>query len=347
MANRAHPKEILLGAQAASGVLPVCDHYCGVEARIVKSLALQAQMAQDHGACLFDVTLDCEDGAPVGAEAAHAVMVVDLLTQAHRPSSGAVKVPLRTATRVHPVDHPAFVQDVQTIVGRAGQFLSHIMIPKVESTVDIELAVKTVDAAAMAAGISGRIPLHALIESPAAVHNAFAIAAHPRVQSLSFGLMDYVSAHAGALPASAMAATSKDGQLGQFEHPMVVRAKLEIAAACHAAGKVPAHSVITEFSDTLAMQTAARRAAREFGFTRMWSIHPSQIQPILDALAPTESELDEAANIVKQADAANWAPISFAGQLHDRASYRYFWQVLEQGRRTGRKLPASANHYFS
>ena len=95
------------------------------------------------------------------------------------------------------------------------------------------------------------------------------IAAHPRVQSISFGLMDFVSAHAGAIPSSAM------GSEGQFTHPLVVRAKLEIAAAAHAAGKVPAHCVITEFRDTAALQRAARHAAHEFGYTRMWSIHPA------------------------------------------------------------------------
>jgi citrate lyase subunit beta/citryl-CoA lyase len=36
---------------------------------------------------------------------------------------------------------------------------------------------------------------------------------------------------------------------GQFEHPLVVRAKLEIAAACHAHGKVPSHCVVTEFKN--------------------------------------------------------------------------------------------------
>ena len=61
-----HPREILLGAQAQAGALPVCDHYSGVEARMRKSLQLQAEMAEEFGACVFDVTLDCEDGAPVG-----------------------------------------------------------------------------------------------------------------------------------------------------------------------------------------------------------------------------------------------------------------------------------------
>ena len=73
-----HPRDILLGAQAAAGLLPVCDHYSGAPARMRKSLQLQAEMMQEFGACVFDVTLDCEDGAPVGAEAEHAALVAEL-----------------------------------------------------------------------------------------------------------------------------------------------------------------------------------------------------------------------------------------------------------------------------
>ena len=61
-----HPADVLQGAQAGAVVLPVCDHYSGVEARMRKSLQLQAEMTEEFGACVFDVTLDCEDGAPVG-----------------------------------------------------------------------------------------------------------------------------------------------------------------------------------------------------------------------------------------------------------------------------------------
>jgi citrate lyase subunit beta/citryl-CoA lyase len=179
-----------------------------------------------------------------------------------------------------------------------------------------------------------------LIESPAAVQRAFEIAAQPRVQSLSFGLMDFVSSHGGAIPADAMGAS------GQFTHPLVVRAKLEIASACHAHGKVPSHCVVTEFADTQALQAAAERAARTLGFTRMWSIHPSQIRPIVAAFAPGEAEIEAAAQIIAAAVAAQWAPISFAGQLHDRASYRYFWQVLERAHQTGRALPPEMAVYF-
>jgi hypothetical protein len=76
------------------------------------------------------------------------------------------------------------------------------------------------------------------------------------------------------------------GVEGQFTHPLVVRAKLEIASACHAHGKVPSHGVVTEFKDQAAFRAAASRAANDFGYTRMWSIHPDQIRPILEVFAP-------------------------------------------------------------
>ena len=322
-----HPRDVLLGAQAGSVQLPVCDHYSGVEVRMRKSLQLQAEMTQEYGTCVFDVTLDCEDGAPVGGEAEHAALVTELALAA-APDA-------RVAVRVHPVDHSSFDADVAHIAGRAGDRLVHIMVPKVESVQDVQRAAAALDAAG-----ATDLPLQVLIESPAAVHRAFDIAAHPRVQSLSFGLMDFVSAHGGAIPSDGMAAQ------GQFTHPLVVRAKLEIASACHANGKVPSHCVVTEFSDVQAMRQAALRAAREFGYTRMWSIHPAQIRPILEAMAPTEAEIVRASEIILAAHTAQWAPISHAGQLHDRASYRFFWQVLERAHQTGRAMPKEIQLFF-
>jgi len=323
----AHPRDVLQGAQAGAITLPVCDHYSGVEVRMRKSLQLQAEMTQEFGVCVFDVTLDCEDGAPVGGEAEHAALVSELALAA-APQA-------RVAVRVHPVDHPAFHADIQTIAGRAGARLCHIMVPKVESLADVVLAVQALDAAG-----APHLPVHALIESPAAVHRAFDIASHPRLQSLSFGLMDFVSAHGGAIPADAM------GSAGQFSHPLVVRAKLEIASACHAHRKVPSHSVVTEFSDATAMENAARVASQTLGFTRMWSIHPSQIRPILQAMAPSEKDIALAGEVLLAAQQAAWAPISHGGQLHDRASYRFFWQVLERAHATGRAMPTEAQPFF-
>ncbi len=330
-----HPREVLLGSQAGGISLPVCDHYSGVEVRMRKSLALQAEMIEEFGACVFDASLDCEDGAPVGGEIDHANLVVALVNQAHAATRKDAKAQPRIGVRVHPVDHPAFESDIDLLVKGAGQGLAYIMLPKVERVEDVQLAVRSIDAAGGA-----HIPLQVLLESSGAVHRAFDIAAHARVQSISFGLMDFVSSHGGAIPAAAM------GSQGQFTHPLVLRAKTEIAAACHAFGKVPSHCVVTEFTDTSAMQAAAHKASRELGYTRMWSIHPAQIRPILAAFAPLEAEIEVATNIIAAGASVDWAPTSFAGQLHDRASYRYYWQVLERAHSTGRALPNGMQAFF-
>ncbi len=306
-----HPRAALFGADAPPATtLPVCDHYAGVEARMRKSLALQAELGP-----VFDVTLDNEDGAPVGAELEHAQLVAELLGSADNRFG-------RVGVRILPWGHPRFHAVLATVLA-AARAPAYLMLPKPEGLADVVAAAAAVDAAGGAA-----VPLHALIETHGALREVFAIAAHPRIESLSFGLMDFVSAHGGAIPLAAM------GVPGQFEHPLVRRAKLEIAAACHAAGATPSHSVVTEFKHRDAVAAAAERAAREFGYTRMWSIHPDQIRPIVEAFAPTLAEVDQAIEIITAAQGAHWAPIRHRDTLHDRASYRYFWQVIERAQRT-------------
>ena len=72
MMDALHPREILLGAQAGVQALPVCDHYSGVEARMRKSLQMQAELTGATGACVVDGTLECKDGAPMGQAVEHA-----------------------------------------------------------------------------------------------------------------------------------------------------------------------------------------------------------------------------------------------------------------------------------
>jgi citrate lyase subunit beta/citryl-CoA lyase len=326
------PREALFEDGDAAPDLPVCDHYSGVEARMRKSLELQAEIGP-----VFDVTLDGEDGAPVGGELEHAQLMVELVDSAANRFG-------RVGIRLQPVEHPAFERMLATVVHGAGARVAYLMIPKPRGLADLQRAADAVDAESRRAGLRRTIPLQALVETHGALREVGALAAHPRVESLSFGVMDFVSAHRGAIPASAM------GVKGQFEHPLVVRAKLEIAAACHACAKVPSHSVVPEFKDERALAEAARRAAREFGYTRMWSIHPAQVRVIVDAFAPTTAEVDQAAEILLEAQAAGWAPIRHRDTLHDRASYRYFWQVLQRAHRTsyagGSQLPASVREAF-
>ena len=319
-----HPSEVLFQGKRQPLLLPACDHYAGSEKLMLKSMALQQELGP-----LFDITFDCEDGATAGAEPEHAQLIVRLLNdEANRFK--------RIGVRVHDVESEFFGGDIAVIVGGAAQCLAYVVLPKVDSVEDVTRAIELINKHAAKAGRDTVLPVHVLIETHGALRDAYLIAALPQVECLSFGIMDFVSAHYGAIPGAAMRTP------GQFTHPLVVRAKLEISAACHAHGKIASHNVTTDIRDSAVVANDAQRAAAEFGFTRMWSIHPDQIKPILKAFTPRLSEVNEATNILTDAIAANWGPTAQNGRLHDRASYRYYWTVLQRARLAGLNLPEAA-----
>lgn len=317
-----HPSEVLFQGKRQPLLLAACDHYAGSEKLMRKSIALQQELGP-----LFDITFDCEDGASAGSEESHAQMIAGLLLSDENQFN-------RIGVRVHDVDSPFFARDVEIICAAAAR-LAYIAVPKVGGVQDAMLAIDLINHHARRAG-RDNLPVHILIETHGALRDAYAIAALPQVECLSFGIMDFVSAHYGAIPAAAMRTP------GQFTHPLVVRAKLEVAAACHAHGKVPSHNVTTDVRDSAVVANDAQRATAEFGYTRMWSIHPDHIKPIIKAFTPRLSEVNEASNILTEALRANWGPIAQNGRLHDRASYRYYWTVLQRAKLAGLGLPEAA-----
>ena len=319
-----HPSEVLFQGNRQPLLLPACDHYAGSEKLMRKSIVLQQELGP-----VFDITLDCEDGASAGNEEAHAHLVAELLASSENRHH-------RIGARIHDVHSQHFARDVEIIAGgSAAQALAYIVLPKVNSVAEVIEAIAFINGHAGNAGRSD-LPVHVLIETHGALRDAYDIAALPQVQCLSFGIMDFVSSHYGAIPGAAMRTP------GQFTHPLVVRAKLDMAAACHAHGKVPSHNVTTDVRDSAVVANDAQRATAEFGYTRMWSIHPDQIKPIIKAFTPRLSEVNEASNILNEALRANWGPIAQNGRLHDRASYRYYWTVLQRAKLAGLGLPEAA-----
>ena len=328
MSQLVHPSKALFVGEKPFPVIPSCEHFAGSEKLIGKALELQDKLGP-----VFDITCDCEDGAPAGHEKAHAEMIVRVLT------SEANKFKMAGA-RIHDYSHALWKQDVDILVAGAGKVLAYITIPKCTTFAEGKEMVAYVEAASKKAGIGRNVPIHILIETHGALRDAQQLAALPNVQVLDFGLMDFVSGHHGAIPASAMRSP------GQFEHHLLVRAKAEVVAAALANGVVPAHNVCLDLKNTEVVMADAKRARYEFGFLRMWSIYPTQITAIVDAMKPDLSEVEDAANILLAAQAADWGPIQYKGELHDRATYRYFWEVLQKANVTGVKISDAANHAF-
>lgn len=323
-----HPSQALFAGEKPFPVIPSCEHFCGSEKLIGKALELQDKLGP-----VFDITCDCEDGAQAGQEKVHAEMIVRvLMSEANKDKMAGA--------RIHDYSHPHWKQDVDILVGGAGKVLAYITIPKCTSFAEAKEMIEYIQAVAKKTGAGREIPTHILVETHGALRDVHHIAALPSIQVLDFGLMDFVSGHHGAIPAAAMRSP------GQFEHALLARAKAEVVAAALANGVVPAHNVCLDLKNAEVVSGDAKRARNEFGFLRMWSIYPAQIQPIVDAMKPDHSEVEDAANILLAAQAADWGPIQYKGELHDRATYRYFWEVLQKAKVTGVKIPDAASTAF-
>lgn len=327
-----HPADVLYSGEKPFPSLAACEHFAGSEKNIRKGLHLQTELMV-NGRSVFDVTADCEDGAPAGREIEHAEMIADLLLDPMNRYQ-------RLGARIHDIGHPRWRDELQIIIGRAGERVAYIVLPKVASADDALTQIMAIDEVRVQCGVERTIPVHVLIETPGALHDVWQIAALPHVETVDFGLMDFVSAHHGAIPGSAMRSP------GQFSHPLIIRAKCEIAAAALGNGVIPSHNVTTELNDPDIARADAYRARNEFGFLRMWSVHPTQIQPIVEAMRPEFTEVTEATGILLTAQNALWGPIAWEGKLHDRASYRYYWELLRRAHTTGAAMPAEARNRF-
>ncbi len=332
MKNLLHPSGVLYAGNRPFPMLAACEHFAGSEKMLNKALGIQAEMAVD-GRSIFDITADCEDGAPAGREREHAEMIAGVILSGENRFD-------RLGARIHDVRHPSWRDELEIIIGRAGQRVAYIVLPKPENADDVATQIAALDELRNRHGIAREIPVHVLIETHGALHEVWEIARLPHVEVLDFGLMDFVSAHHGAISAAAMRSP------GQFTHALVVRAKCEITAAALGNGVVPSHNVTTEIRDISVVREDARRARQELGFLRMWSIHPAQIQPIVEAMRPDFAEIDEAATLLIAAQDAAWGPIQHEGKLHDRASYRYYWELLQRAQATGMNISDDARQRF-
>ncbi|HNL53268.1 MAG TPA: aldolase/citrate lyase family protein, partial [Turneriella sp.] len=305
-------------------VIATCEHFAGNEKMIMKAFSFQEEKGP-----VFDITQDCEDGAPTGQEKEHAEMIVRLTNSEHNKHNMA-------GARIHDYTSKYWKQDVDILVPGCGERLAYITIPKPTAYEQVKEMIEYIQAAAKKAGLKREIPIHVLIETHGALRDVEKIATLPWLQVIDFGLMDFISGHHGAIALSNMKSP------GQFDHKLLARAKSNCVAAALANGVVPAHNVTLDLKNFEQTKSDASRARNEFGFLRMWSIYPTQIDAIVEAMKPDLSEVKKGVAVLLAAQDAAWGPIQHDGELHDRATYRGFWTIVQRGRLTGIDIGAEA-----
>lgn len=315
------PAEALVDGAEELRLLNVVEHFAGNPKFMGKAL-----LWQDDRDGLIDITADAEDGAKLGKRLELIRAFAEIINDPDKNKYG------RIGLRIPDTSQGDWQEVAQEGIKLMGNKLAYITIPKSEDFDDAEEAAGFIYDCAEEEGIE-RIPLHILIEDPAAVPDVARIARLDWVELLDCGLMDLTSGFRGTLPMECMRSPQ------QFDHPVIASCKASIIIACAANNLTAAHNVCLRAKDAKQTGEDATRA-KEFGFQRMWSIHGNQIGPIIDAMTPSTELISLAVDVLVEAAKNDWGPIPLPnGELGDRATYRWFWWQLRTAHAFKQALP--------
>ena len=248
-----------------------------------------------------DVTmLDLEDGVTPAEKPAARELIAEALGRPKEPGGPARFV------RTNAVGGEHAEADLRAAV-RPG--LEGLVLPKVESAEEVQTITAYLDGREAEVGLErGSVALVAAIETPRGLFNALAIAdSSPRLVALMFGAEDY--GWELGLPA-----------LREEEAAELIHARSTIVAAARAAHVQPIDAVWPDLGDEEGLRRDIGKA-RRLGFSGKALFHPSQIDAINAAFAPTPEEIDYAERLTGAFDAAfarGEGSIAFEGRLVDR-----------------------------
>jgi citrate lyase subunit beta/citryl-CoA lyase len=209
--------------------------------------------------------------------------------------------------RVNATNTQYFKDDLAAISKIPADAIFSIVLPKVESTSDIDL-------------LDGSYLIDAQIESAAGLSNVENIAAHPRVLSLSYGPLDF----AADLGASLDALTESD--LKEFTlYPL-----MKILVAARANEKLAFDGPEVDIRNS-AKFTADAERVRALGFDGKWVLHPDQIELCNQVFTPSDSEYQRASDLIKKYESAQSRGLGAAtdGDLMiDEASRRHAAKIV-------------------
>lgn len=322
------PDQIFFGGGSFSRRLSVADHYAGIERCMFKALQLQANMDG-----VFDVTLDFEDGSSAGNEYEEIQLITAVLNDADN-SHGRVGI------RIYDGSSNFWRLQCEHTIWTGLRPPAYVILPKVTGVAQVGKVAAYIAELCKQAGMAQRVALHVMVEDPGVLGELDAIVRLPGVECVSFGLLDYVSSFAKALPMSLINSPN------EFTSPIINDAKVRISMECQIQGKVASYSLCSELKDAQVITAHAARPFNDIGFSRMWSIHPGQIEPIFKASPPEPVLLERAAQIQALAHAQDWAPIRYKDQSHC-ASFRYIWGVLKAAYASAVQLPECTRPLFA
>lgn len=252
------------------------------------------------------VCIDWEDATPLDQKLQARAATLEFLAQPQAAEAVIRINSLRTADGL---------ADLLSIA--QGQFSQAplVMVAKCESAPDLEIA-----ASVLQERCSGLI---ALLESPHAIEQAFAISKAPKLLAMMLGGADYCAELSVPLNARAL------------HYP-----RSRIAGAAASAGllaiDVPFLGTQADSQTLLDLQVETR-LAQSLGLHGKSAIHPNQVEVIQSTLSPSADEIHHASALLAAFHASPHAAIRFDGKLVDRPLILAAEAILRRGSKSSIK----------
>ncbi len=257
-------------------------------------------------------------------------VILDLEDSVHADEKDAARVIVRNALRcvdfygaermVRINQLPLGLEDLDAVVPESPHL---ILIPKAEHADQVSRVHERVLEIQKRADIDRPIWLMPILESALGVEHAFEIAtAADTVVALTIGLEDY---------------TADLGVVKTPEGNESIYARLRVVNAAKAAGIQAIDSVYGDVGDVEGLRVWAERS-RGMGFEGMGCIHPRQIEPIHEAFAPSQVELDKALKVVaafEDAEAKGLGVVSLGTKMIDAPVVKRALRLVDQAKRAG------------
>ncbi|MDH5752364.1 MAG: CoA ester lyase [Deltaproteobacteria bacterium] len=244
--------------------------------------------------------------------------------------------------RINPMDGPWGYRDLVDVAENCPR-LDLVMVPKVERPEDIVVVATLLHGIEQARGRGRPVGIECLVETALGMTMVEQIAAaHPRLESISFGPGDYAASigNRGRLiggPDPDYAVLTAPGEQGErqshwndvWHYPLA-----RLAVACKARGIRALDGVYVDYADLEGFRSAARRAAA-LGFDGKWAIHPTQIAPANEIFGPTPENIRWAGEVLSAMAGAHdegRGAVGLGGEMLDMAHVRQARRIMFQAR---------------
>ncbi len=195
------------------------------------------------------------------------------------------KYEVNLIVRVNSIDEDLGIDDLERL-NQPDLDIEAFMLPKIEDPQKISNLPE--------------INVIALLETPRSIKNISDIASHNKVKGLALGGADL----------SASMGSSMD-----WDSLLHARSKIILESSINDLFSIDSPFMDIENLESLELES---RKARSMGFSGKAAIHPGQIEVINRSFLPSDSEVEEAKQIIKAFNNSSSAVISFEGKMIDQ-----------------------------